>query len=96
MKKLTSSLTLAVVTLLLVSSIISCTSKTEEPTEAVPEVVPESTFDLTTAKTEIIAASQDFMTFFAAGDSVGLANLYTQDAKFMMTGSPSISGREIW
>ena len=34
------------------------------------------------------------MTFFTARDSVGLANLYTQDAKFMNTGAPAITGRK--
>ena len=34
------------------------------------------------------------MAFFAATDSVGLANLYTQDAKFMNTGEPAITGRK--
>ena len=90
MKKSTNFLTLAAVTLLYVSSITSCNNKTEEATET----VVESSFNLTTAKTEIVAANKEFMTFFAAGDSVGLANLYSQDAKFMMTGAPAISGRK--
>jgi len=90
MKKSTIFLTLAAVTLFFVSSITSCNNKTEEATET----VVESTFNLTTAKTEIEAANKEFMVFFAASDSVGLANLYSQDAKFMMTGAPAISGRK--
>ena len=90
MKKSTNFLTLVAVTLLFVSSITSCNNKAEEATET----VAESTFNLTTAKTEIVAANKEFMTFFAASDSVGLANLYSQDAKFMMTGAPAISGRK--
>jgi ketosteroid isomerase-like protein len=90
MKKSTNYLTLAVVTLLFVSSITSCNNKPEEDTER----VVEPTFNLTTAKTEIVAANNEFMTFFAASDSVGLANLYSQDAKFMMTGAPAVSGRK--
>ncbi len=90
MKKSTKSLTLIAVTLLLVSSITSCNKKAKETTETVAEY----TFNLTTAKAEIEAANNEFMTFFAAGDSVGLANLYTQDAKFMNTGAPAITGRK--
>ena len=88
MKKSTNFLILAAVTLLFVASITSCNNKTEEATKT----VAEPTFNLTTAKTEIVAANKEFMTFFAAGDSIGLANLYSQDAKFMMTGAPAISG----
>ncbi|WP_341225734.1 nuclear transport factor 2 family protein [uncultured Arcticibacterium sp.] len=64
--------------------VISCTSKTEEPT---------TTFDLVTAKAEIEEANENFMALVAAGDSVGLANAYTSDAKFMSAGAPSVVGR---
>lgn len=90
MKKSTKSLTLIAVTLLFVSSITSCNKKAKESTET----VAESTFNLTTAKVEIEVANKEFITFFAANDSVGLANLYTQDAKFMNTGAPAITGRK--
>ena len=90
MKNSTKFLTLIAVTLLLVSSITSCNKKTAET----KDVVIEPTFDLITAKAEIVAANKEFMAFFTAGDSVGLANLYTQDAKFMNTGAPAITGRK--
>jgi len=90
MKKSTKILTLIAVTLLFVSFITSCNKKTEETTE----IVAESTFNLTIAKAEIEAVSKEFMAYFAAGDSIGLANLYTQDAKFMNTGAPAITGRK--
>ncbi len=90
MKKSTNFLTFIAVTLLFVSSITSCNEKTEETTET----VAESTFNLATAKTEIVAAQKEFMALFTASDSVGLANLYSQDAKFMMNGAPAISGRK--
>ncbi len=76
--------------LFFVSSISSCDHKAEEASEH----VAESTFDMTTAKAEIEAANKEFMTFFAAGDSVNLANLYTDDAKFMSEGAPSITGKQ--
>lgn len=54
----------------------------------------ETTFDLATAKQEIEAANKEFMALVAAGDSVGLANSYTVDAKFMSAGAPAVSGRK--
>jgi len=90
MKKSTKFLTLIAVASLLVSSITSCNKKAEET----KKTVTEPTFNLATAKAEIEAANKEFMAFFAAGDSVGLANLYTQDAKFMNTGAPAITGRK--
>ena len=41
----------------------------------------KSTFDLTVAKKEIEEANRNFMDLVAKGDSVGIANLYTIDAK---------------
>ena len=90
MKKSTNFLPLIAVTLLFVFSIISCNNKVEETTET----VTEPTFNLTTAKAEMVALSIEWMAFVAAGDSVGLANMYAQDAKFMMDGAPAISGRK--
>ena len=90
MKNPTKFLTLIAVTLLFVSFLTSCNKKAEETNEA----VVEPTFNLATAKAEIVAATKEFNAFFAASDSVGLANLYTEDAKFMMTGAPAISGIE--
>jgi uncharacterized protein (TIGR02246 family) len=70
------------------SSITSCNEEVTEYTET----AVESTFNLSTAKAEIEAVNTQFMAFITAADSVGLANLYTPDAKFMMTGAPAISG----
>ena len=90
MKNSVKLFTLITMTLLFVSSITSCNKKVEET----KETVVEPPFNLTTAKAEIIAANKEFMTYFAAGDSVGLANLYTLDAKFMNTGAPAVTGRK--
>ena len=79
-----------VLTLLLAFTIISCNKKVEET----KETVVEPTFNLTTAKAEIVKANKEFMELFTAMDSIGLSKLYTQDAKFMMNGAPAISGRE--
>ncbi len=50
-------------------------------------------FDLTVAKTEIEAANKKFMELVAAGDSIGIANLYTDDAKLMFAGRPADVGK---
>ena len=76
--------------LLFISSITSCNKKVEEA----KETVVEPTFNLITAKAEIVEANKEFMKLFSAIDSTGLANLYTNDAKFMMNGAPAISGKE--
>lgn len=67
----------------------SCTEKAEikvEPTA-------ETEFDLSKAKAEIEEANKNFMALVAAGDSAGIANLYTTDAKLMFAGKPADSGR---
>ena len=90
MKKTTSLLTFVALTIVFVSSITSCNEKTAESTDS----FVEPTFNLSTAKAEIEAVNKRFKAFISAADSIGLANLYSQDAKFMMTGAPSISGTE--
>ena len=86
MKKIKSLLTVVAVTVFIVFSQSGCSSNTESAND--------QTFDLKNAKTEIETSNKEFMAFVAAGDSVGLANLYTQDAKFMMNGAPSFIGKE--
>jgi len=90
MKNSVKLFTLMTMTLLFISSITSCNKKVEET----KEVVIEPTFNLATAKAEIVEANKEFMKIFAAGDSIGLANLYTNDAKFMMNGAPAVSGKK--
>lgn len=80
MKNTILGLTLMMATAL----VISCTPKAEEAT---------TTFDLGTVKAEIEQANKEFMALVAAGDSVGLANSYTEDAKFMSGGAPSVIGK---
>ncbi len=53
----------------------------------------KSAFDLTTVKKEIEDSNRQFADLFVKGDSVGVANLYTTDAKFMDAGAPSVVGR---
>lgn len=50
-------------------------------------------FDMEAAKKAITARNNLFMDLFSKGDSIGLANLYTKDAKFMGANSESAVGR---
>ena len=69
----------------------SCNNADVSKTKVEKESKP--TFDLTVAKNEIEEANRNFMDLVAKGDSVGLANLYTTDAKFMSAGAPAVVGR---
>ncbi len=71
-------------------SLVGCKDAAKQDTEA----MAEPAFDLAVAKQEIIDANKEFMAKFNAADSVGVANLYTTDGKFMMHGAPAIVGRE--
>ncbi|WP_296684096.1 DUF4440 domain-containing protein [Flavobacterium sp.] len=51
-------------------------------------------FDLANAKKEIEAANQNLVELLAKNDSVGFANSYTEDAKFMGYNQPSTEGRK--
>ncbi len=52
------------------------------------------TVDNATLKQEIEAANVEFAGFIAKGDSVGMANFYTEDAKLMFANEPAIVGRK--
>ena len=53
-----------------------------------------ATVDNATLKKEIEAANVEFAGFIAKGDSVGMANFYTEDAKLMFPNEPAIVGRK--
>ena len=65
---------------------ISGCNSHEEKTETKP-------FDLTQAKKEIEAENKEFVDLFTKGDSVAVANFFTEDAKSMGPNEPSIMGR---
>ncbi|WP_428740521.1 YybH family protein [Tenacibaculum sp.] len=90
MKKLANFSIKLTLTLFLVLFITSCNNKPAKDTESTND---KPAFDLNTAKTEIEAANKAYSDFFAAKDSVGLANLYSEEGKFMMNGAPAIIGR---
>lgn len=80
--------------LLIILSFSACNNKAEKKVQEEKSTPEESSFSLTDAKKEIIEANKEFSQFFAAKDSAGIAKLYTEDAKFMMSGSPAITGRD--
>ena len=65
----------------------SCNEKPKEKEQTVP------VFNLIMDKAEIKAANKNFMELVSVGNSIGLANAYTIDAKFMSPGKPSVVGR---
>ena len=73
-----------VATLILLFCLTSCST---------PKGEEKATFDLSTAKKEIEGANRNFMDMLSKGDSVGMANCYTTDAKFMGSNSSAVSGR---
>jgi uncharacterized protein (TIGR02246 family) len=62
----------------------SCKKETE---------VTTPTFDLAAAKTEVEARAKVFVEALNSKDSVGLANCYTADAKFMQPNDKTVEGR---
>lgn len=50
--------------------------------------------ELTEVKDEIVAAAETFVIALNNGDTVGLANCYTSDAKLMQPNGKSVTGRE--
>jgi ketosteroid isomerase-like protein len=74
---------------LMITGLNGCNQEVAE----VDQTITQSEFNLETAKAEIEEANKNFMALVAAGDSVGLANAYTTDAKFMSAGAPSVVGR---
>jgi ketosteroid isomerase-like protein len=81
---------LTILVIFLISSVlfVACGDKTASTTE---EIKP--TFDLAGAKKVIDSTNAVFGSMVSKGDSVGLAPLYTSDAKFMMPNAPTVSGR---
>lgn len=87
------NISLFILSLLVGLTILSSCNNGDTSKATTAEKVSKPTFDLTVAKKEIEAANRNFMDLFAKGDSVGLANLYTTDAKFMSAGAPAFVGR---
>jgi uncharacterized protein (TIGR02246 family) len=63
-------------------------------TEAAAAPVAKPEFDMVAAKTEVQTQNEAFMVALNNGDAMGLANCYTQDAKFMQPNGEAVSGRE--
>ncbi|HEV8271222.1 MAG TPA: nuclear transport factor 2 family protein [Chitinophagaceae bacterium] len=76
------------------SLFIACSSNTTEQsgTNTATEERAKS-FDLASVKKVIDSTNAVFGSMISKGDSVGLASLYTSDAKFMTPNMPTASGR---
>jgi len=76
------------------SLFIACSSNTAEEsgTNTATEERAKS-FDLAAVKKVIDSTNAVFGSMISKGDSVGLASLYTSDAKFMVPNMPTASGR---
>ncbi len=79
------------ITLMASTFVISCNST--EKTEVTSEV-SKPTFNLSEAKKAIEENNRVFMELVSKGDSVGISNMYTSDAKLMFTGAPAAVGKE--
>lgn len=86
MKQLLATLTIFTISSSLL--FVSCGDKTASSTT---EIKP--TFDIAGAKKAIDSANAAFGAFVSKSDSVGLASLYTSDAKLMVPNMPTASGR---
>ena len=75
------------------SLFIACNSNTAESGTNTSTEKEMKSFDLAAAKTAIDASNAEFGTLAGKMDSVGLAALYTSDAKFMVPNMPAFSGR---
>lgn len=53
-----------------------------------------SSFDIKQGEASIMQSNQNLMKAFQAGDSAGVANCFTTDAKLMCSNRPSIAGKE--
>ncbi len=72
--------------------LLSCNDSDKPKLATEKEVKP--IFDLSVAQKEIEAANRNFMDIMSKNDSVGVANCYTADAKFMAPNGPALVGRK--
>ncbi len=79
--------TLLFVLSFLIVGLHGCSEKQQEEQHIKTE------FNLETAKAEIEEANKSVMAFIANGDSIGMANAYTEDGKVMFAGAPPVVGR---
>lgn len=59
-----------------------------------PKKENSTPFDIATAKKEIETQNMVFMNALLIGDSVGIANCYASDSKFMIPNSKAVVGRK--
>jgi len=82
---------LSIALALSILTLVSCNKKAEEtPADTTSAPAP---FDPVAAKASVESAYREFEKAFNGKDSVGLANCYTSDAKFMGPNEKAIEGR---
>ncbi len=89
MKQLLSVLVIFSIT----SLFIACSNTAEESGTNTAMEESAKSFDLAAVRKIIDSTNAVFGSMVSKGDSVGLASLYTSDAKFMAPNSPTASGR---
>ena len=89
MKQLLTVLVIFSITILF----IACNSNTAESGTNTAAEENTKSFDLAAAKTAINATNAEFETLVSKMDSVGMAGLYTSDAKMMVPNMPALSGK---
>lgn len=75
------------------SFFVACSNTAEESGTNTATEERVKSFDLDAVKKVIDSTNAVFGSMVSKGDSVGLASLYTSDAKFMMPNMPTTSGR---
>lgn len=70
--------------------LISCSNLSSEQNA----IKTTPVLDSVAAKKAVEDGQQTFMDLFRKGDSIGVANVYTVDAKVMNAGSPAAQGRD--
>ncbi len=90
MKQLLTILVIFSITSLFIACNSNTASESGSNTATEKEMKP---FDLAAVKKVIDSTNAVFGSMISKGDSVGLASLYTSDAKFMMPNMPTASGR---
>lgn len=75
------------------SLFVACSNTADESGTNTAYEEKAKSFDLAAARKIIDSTNAVFGSMVSKGDSVGLASLYTSDAKFMMPNMPTASGR---
>lgn len=79
------------VALISLTILISCNNS--DNSKLTTDIIGNQVVDMEIIKNEIDEANREYVGFFNAGDSKGLANMFTVDAKSLEPNQPSFIGR---